>query len=131
MDVVKEATCLVSHDVVLDLDRARRKDSPFRLEYVLPDGLTNIRGYIRDVEKEREAEERAKAVSYGEEDGGGSDPGRDDGERESRWRGIRTVDVDPGQNDGEGQSRAVEGHTHSRCGRCLRALLSRPLRSLA
>ena len=63
MDIVKEATAFVSPDVVEDLRRAAKpQTSPHRLEYVLPDGLSNVRGYIRDLEKEKEAARRAEQV---------------------------------------------------------------------
>jgi len=60
MDRVKEATCVVSPDVVADLRASRGRDSPFRIQFVLPDGLSNIRGYIRDLEEEERAAKQAE-----------------------------------------------------------------------
>ena len=48
MEHVKEALCFVSADVRADLAAAVRKDSPHRREYVLPDGIKHLRGYVRD-----------------------------------------------------------------------------------
>ena len=48
MEHVKEALCFVSGDVRADLSAAARKDSPHRREYVLPDGVKNLRGFVRD-----------------------------------------------------------------------------------
>lgn len=47
MEHVKEQLCFVSQHVRSDLTASRRRDSPFRTEYVLPDGVANLRGYIR------------------------------------------------------------------------------------
>ncbi|KAL3532310.1 hypothetical protein ACH5RR_005831 [Cinchona calisaya] len=50
MDDVKENLCFVSLDVDRDLQIARRrgKDNLFRCTYVLPDGITHTRGFVKD-----------------------------------------------------------------------------------
>lgn len=47
MDAIKEAVCFVSADALVDLAAAQSRASPHRLEYVLPDGVTNLTGYAR------------------------------------------------------------------------------------
>uniref|UniRef100_A0A251TSI6 Actin-related protein 6 n=2 Tax=Helianthus annuus TaxID=4232 RepID=A0A251TSI6_HELAN len=50
IDDVKEKLCFVSSDVARDLQIARRRgnDNHFRCTYVLPDGITHTRGYVKD-----------------------------------------------------------------------------------
>ena len=48
MEHVKEALCFVSPDVRADLAAAARRDSPYRREFVLPDGVKNLRGFVRN-----------------------------------------------------------------------------------
>lgn len=48
IEIIKDAVCFVSPDARADLRLAHAKASPHRLEYVLPDGLHNTRGYVRD-----------------------------------------------------------------------------------
>ncbi|KAH6779270.1 actin-related protein 6 [Perilla frutescens var. hirtella] len=50
MDDVKEKLCFVSLDVQRDLKIARRpgKDNLYRCSYVLPDGITHMRGFVKD-----------------------------------------------------------------------------------
>lgn len=50
MDDVKEKLCFVSLDVRRDLEIARRpgKDNLLRCTYVLPDGVTHMKGYVKD-----------------------------------------------------------------------------------
>ena len=48
MEHVKEALCFVSRDVRADLAAAARRDSPHRREFVLPDGVKNLRGFVRE-----------------------------------------------------------------------------------
>ncbi|KAJ9688670.1 hypothetical protein PVL29_014361 [Vitis rotundifolia] len=50
MDDVKEKLCFVSLDVPRDLQIARRpgKDNLFRCTYVLPDGITYMKGFVKD-----------------------------------------------------------------------------------
>lgn len=48
IEIIKDAVCFVSPDAKADLRLAHSKASPHRLEYVLPDGLHNTRGYVRD-----------------------------------------------------------------------------------
>mmetsp|Transcript_25516 Transcript_25516/g.60699 ORF Transcript_25516/g.60699 Transcript_25516/m.60699 type:complete len:308 (-) Transcript_25516:332-1255(-) len=48
MDLVKEAVSFVSRDAPADLRAAREKRSPLAVEYVLPDGVHNLRGYARE-----------------------------------------------------------------------------------
>ncbi|PIN09989.1 Actin-related protein - Arp6p [Handroanthus impetiginosus] len=50
MDDVKERLCFVSLDVQRDLQIARRpgKDNIFRCTYVLPDGITYTKGFVKD-----------------------------------------------------------------------------------
>ena len=47
MEHIKERVCFVSQDVRSDLLASSRRNSPYRLEYVLPDGMKSLRGYIR------------------------------------------------------------------------------------
>lgn len=50
MDDVKEKLCFVSLDVARDLKIARRRgnDNFFRCTYVLPDGVTHTKGFVKD-----------------------------------------------------------------------------------
>ncbi|XP_020106222.1 actin-related protein 6, partial [Ananas comosus] len=50
IDHAKESLCFVSLDVPRDLSLARRsgKDNPFRCTYVLPDGITHTKGFVKD-----------------------------------------------------------------------------------
>ncbi|KXZ55494.1 ARP6 protein [Gonium pectorale] len=49
MDSVKEQLCFVSQNVKADLKAAQNlARSPHRREFVLPDGVNNLRGYVRD-----------------------------------------------------------------------------------
>ncbi|XP_076958784.1 actin-related protein 6-like [Bidens hawaiensis] len=50
IDDVKEKLCFVSSDVARDLRIARRRgsDNHFRCTYVLPDGITHTKGYVKD-----------------------------------------------------------------------------------
>lgn len=49
MEVIKEALCFVSQDTRDDLRKAQAPGarSPFRREYVLPDGVNNLKGYVK------------------------------------------------------------------------------------
>jgi actin-related protein 6 len=49
VDIIKEATCFVSQDPRHDLLLSKKPGlaSPYRLEYVLPDGFTTTRGFAR------------------------------------------------------------------------------------
>ncbi|XP_073007705.1 actin-related protein 6 isoform X3 [Typha latifolia] len=51
IDHAKEKLCFVSLDVSRDLRLASRSgtDNPFRCTYVLPDGVTHTKGYIKDL----------------------------------------------------------------------------------
>ncbi|KAG0485777.1 hypothetical protein HPP92_009856 [Vanilla planifolia] len=53
IDDAKEKLCFVSLDVLHDLQLARKsgKDNPFRCTYVLPDGITHTRGFVKDVDE--------------------------------------------------------------------------------
>ncbi|XP_060188722.1 actin-related protein 6-like [Lycium barbarum] len=53
MDDVKEKLCFVSLDVPRDLHIARKpgKDNLFRCTYVLPDGITHTKGFLKDPEE--------------------------------------------------------------------------------
>ncbi|CAI9100825.1 OLC1v1038004C1 [Oldenlandia corymbosa var. corymbosa] len=50
IDDVKEKLCFVSLDIDRDLEVARRRgrDNLFRCTYVLPDGITHTRGFVKD-----------------------------------------------------------------------------------
>jgi hypothetical protein len=48
IELIKDAVCFVSPDAKGDLRVAHSRASPHRLEYVLPDGLHNTRGYVRE-----------------------------------------------------------------------------------
>lgn len=48
IEIIKDAVCFVSPDAKADLALAHSRASPHRLEYVLPDGLHNTRGYVRE-----------------------------------------------------------------------------------
>ncbi|GAB2211963.1 hypothetical protein Droror1_Dr00025303 [Drosera rotundifolia] len=50
VDDVKEKLCFISLDVERDLKIARRpdKDNLFRCAYVLPDGVTHTKGFVKD-----------------------------------------------------------------------------------
>ena len=47
---MKDAACFVSDDLSRDLRTAQQAHSPLKLEYVLPDGLTNLTGFVRKPE---------------------------------------------------------------------------------
>ena len=47
---IKDAVCFVSNDLRGDLKTAQHSQSPHKLEYVLPDGLTNLTGFVRKPE---------------------------------------------------------------------------------
>ncbi|KAJ0985685.1 hypothetical protein J5N97_004041 [Dioscorea zingiberensis] len=51
VDHAKEQLCFVSLDVPRDLQLARKsgKDNPFKCTYVLPDGVTHTKGYVKDM----------------------------------------------------------------------------------
>ncbi|XP_074274002.1 actin-related protein 6 [Silene latifolia] len=51
IDHVKEKLCFVSTDVPRDLQIARKsgKDNLFKCTYVLPDGITHTKGFVKDV----------------------------------------------------------------------------------
>ncbi|XP_009787478.1 actin-related protein 6 [Nicotiana tabacum] len=53
MDDVKEKLCFVSLDVARDLQIARKpgNDNLFRCTYVLPDGITHTKGFLKDPEE--------------------------------------------------------------------------------
>ncbi len=64
MEHVKEALCFVSPDARVDLAAAARKDSPHRREYVLPDGVKNLRGYVRDPKATANGSEAAEGAPF-------------------------------------------------------------------
>lgn len=47
---VKDALCFVSRDVAADLALAKQPGwkSPYRRDFVIPDGVRNLRGFVRD-----------------------------------------------------------------------------------
>lgn len=47
---IKDSVCFVSCDLQLDLKMAHSSNSPHKLEYVLPDGFTNLTGFSRKPE---------------------------------------------------------------------------------
>lgn len=47
---IKDSVCFVSADLEQDLKLAHSSYSPHKLEYVLPDGFTNMRGFARKPE---------------------------------------------------------------------------------
>ena len=47
---IKDSVCFVSTDVQHDLKLAHSSGSPHKLEYVLPDGFTNLTGFLRKPE---------------------------------------------------------------------------------
>ncbi|KAL9224440.1 hypothetical protein vseg_000470 [Gypsophila vaccaria] len=53
VDHVKEQLCFVSLDVPRDLHLSRRpgKDNLFKSTYVLPDGITHTKGFVKDVKE--------------------------------------------------------------------------------
>ena len=63
MEAVKEALCFVSPDVRADLAAASRRDSPHRREFVLPDGVNNLRGFVREPKEEPPGAEPDGAVT--------------------------------------------------------------------
>ena len=44
---IKEAVCFVSRDLRADLAASKPRSSPHNIEYVLPDGVSNLRGFAR------------------------------------------------------------------------------------
>ncbi|XP_052199836.1 actin-related protein 6 [Diospyros lotus] len=92
MDDVKEKLCFVSLDVGRDLQIARRpgRDNFFRCTYVLPDGVTHMKGFVKD------PDEAKRYLSL--EDG--STPSElktkeemDDTEDAEKTKGRRTIDL--------------------------------------
>uniref|UniRef100_A0A0D9UZH5 Actin-related protein 6 n=1 Tax=Leersia perrieri TaxID=77586 RepID=A0A0D9UZH5_9ORYZ len=55
IDDAKEKLCFVSLDVPGDLRLARlsSKDNPFRCSYILPDGITYKKGFVKDLDEAR------------------------------------------------------------------------------
>ncbi|XP_010230761.1 actin-related protein 6 [Brachypodium distachyon] len=55
IDDAKEKLCFVSLDVPRDLHLARLsfKDNPFRCSYILPDGITYKKGFVKDLDEAR------------------------------------------------------------------------------
>uniref|UniRef100_A0ACD5Y3L2 Uncharacterized protein n=1 Tax=Avena sativa TaxID=4498 RepID=A0ACD5Y3L2_AVESA len=53
IDDAKEKLCFVSLDVPRDLRLARLsfKDNPFRCSYILPDGITSKKGFVKDLDE--------------------------------------------------------------------------------
>lgn len=47
---IKDAVCFVSNNLHKDLRTAQQSHSPHKLEYVLPDGMTNLTGFVRKPE---------------------------------------------------------------------------------
>ena len=65
MEHIKEAACFVSQDLYADL--AAAKKGKHRIDYVLPDGISNGNGHLRPpVSKEeiREAAKQGKEVAH-------------------------------------------------------------------
>ncbi|KAG2501776.1 hypothetical protein HYH03_000276 [Edaphochlamys debaryana] len=63
VDMVKEQLCFVSQDVRADLRTAQvAARSPHRREFVLPDGVHNLRGYMRDPAEWAQRVESIKAA---------------------------------------------------------------------
>ena len=63
MEHIKEATCFVSQDLYSDLTAAKK--GKHRIDYVLPDGVSNGSGYLRpplSKEQIREAARQGKEV---------------------------------------------------------------------
>ncbi|GFR49305.1 hypothetical protein Agub_g11327 [Astrephomene gubernaculifera] len=68
MDLVKEQLCFVSQDVRADLRAAQvAARSPHRREFVLPDGVHNLKGYVRDPEEWARKVESVKQAVRGAE----------------------------------------------------------------
>lgn len=65
VEVIKDAVCFVSPDARMDLKRAHARDSPHRLEYVLPDGVNSTRGYVRQPSQTGLAEGDCDSCSVG------------------------------------------------------------------
>ncbi|KAI3426082.1 hypothetical protein D9Q98_008050 [Chlorella vulgaris] len=61
LEHIKEQLCFVSGNLQADLRAARTRGSPFRCEYVLPDGLTDTWGHPR-TQQEQEALAAAAAA---------------------------------------------------------------------
>ena len=53
MEHIREELCFVSENVEEDLQKSKGKNSPFRVEWFLPDGVTSTWGYIRDQSQPR------------------------------------------------------------------------------
>ncbi|PKA64674.1 Actin-related protein 6 [Apostasia shenzhenica] len=53
IDDAKEKLCFVSLDVDHDLQLARKsgKDNPYKCTYVLPDGITHTKGFVKDMDE--------------------------------------------------------------------------------
>ncbi len=63
-------------DVKADLKIAKSRTSPYRREYVLPDGVTNLRGYVKPTPAEQEAAAAATAATGdGKQQAGGGGGG--------------------------------------------------------
>ncbi|PSC70298.1 Actin-related 6 [Micractinium conductrix] len=66
LEHVKEQLCFVSQDVAADLALASTRRSPFRCEYVLPDGLTDTWGHVRTEEEVAAAAAAMQAARAGQ-----------------------------------------------------------------
>ena len=61
---VKQAACFVSQDLPADLRAAKGSSSPHKAEYVLPDGLSASRGFLRPPQpRSREQQEKQEQVT--------------------------------------------------------------------
>lgn len=50
VETIKNSICFVSKDLKHDLKLAQQSSSPYKLEYVLPDGFTSLTGFVRKPE---------------------------------------------------------------------------------
>ncbi|KAF5839191.1 actin family [Dunaliella salina] len=95
MECVKEALSFVSQDVVQDLKiAAKGSRSPYRREFVLPDGVSNFRGYVRDV---------APAAQPSRT------PGQQQGQPPQQPEAIQQVEQQQQQPGQQGQGQQMDG----------------------
>lgn len=91
IDDVKEKLCFVSLDVPRDLQIARKsgRDNLFKCTYVLPDGITYAKGFVKDMEEAC----RYRALYDGAPDLLSSKEGRDQSEDTDKVEDRKRIDL--------------------------------------
>lgn len=65
MELIKEQLCFVSQNVAADLAESKKGSrSSHRVDYVLPDGVHNLRGFVRAPLTPEQMREQRKAAAF-------------------------------------------------------------------